>query len=86
MKGFSGEVTLVYLIEIFAYHLILDEQQYFFAQYAYECKKLLASISINLRKGSDAFKINSAMLADSNYFYRGHRVPITKYNQVPYNF
>ena len=39
----------------------------FFAQYAYECEKLLSSISINLRKGSDASKINRAMLADPNY-------------------
>ena len=31
----------------------------FVAQYAYECKKLLLSISINLRKGSGASKINS---------------------------
>ena len=49
------ELTYVYLIEFFAYNLILDEQQYFFAKYAYEWEKILSSISINLRKGSDAF-------------------------------
>ena len=39
----------------------------FFAQYAYECEKLFSSISINLRKGSDAYKINKTMLANPEY-------------------
>ena len=39
----------------------------FFAQYAYKCEKLFSSISINLRKGSDAYKINKTMLANPEY-------------------
>ena len=39
----------------------------FFAQYAYECEKFFRSIAINLRKGSDASRVNRAMLADPEY-------------------
>ena len=39
----------------------------FFAQYVYEAETLLNSVSINLRKGSDAGKIKKSMITDQAY-------------------